>query len=212
MHREYSTSTPFFIAEFKDGAGTGFGSVNANECNALINQEAVRILWKSNCTFAIKTFNTYGGTNWGSLGYRGCDSSYDYGAAVEENRHTWREKYSEKLEANFFKVSPAYLTAVAGNAPNRSYVLIKEITTTPLFGIDSETKFYDVRHADWTSTGITTYKFIMTTSLGHISTPPAWRRPSLDQKGLKDPFVRLRRRWDKSDLLHGPITGCAREH
>jgi beta-galactosidase len=35
-------------------------------------------------------------------------ASYDYGAALTEERSIWREKYSEeKLEANFLKVSSA---------------------------------------------------------------------------------------------------------
>ncbi|KAI4861433.1 glycoside hydrolase family 35 protein [Hypoxylon rubiginosum] len=175
MHEQYSPNTPFFVAEFQGGSGTGFGSVNADACNALVNQESVRVLWKNNYSFAIKIFNiymTYGGTNWGNLGYRGGDSSYDYGAAIKENRHIWREKYSEeKLEANFFKVSPAYLTAVAGNASNGSYVSTDQIATTPVFGTDHPTNFYVIRHADWTSTNTTTYKLIIPTSRGNISIP-----------------------------------------
>ncbi|KAI0886184.1 glycoside hydrolase family 35 protein [Annulohypoxylon maeteangense] len=175
MHQKHSPNTPFFIAEFQGGSGTGFGSVNADACNALVNQESVRVLWKNNYSFAIKIFNiymTYGGTNWGNLGYRGGDSSYDYGAAIKENRHIWREKYSEeKLEANFFKVSPAYLTAVPGNASNGSYVSTDQIATTPVFGTESSTNFYIIRHADWTSINTTTYKFNVPTSIGNISIP-----------------------------------------
>ncbi|KAI2470078.1 glycoside hydrolase family 35 protein [Annulohypoxylon bovei var. microspora] len=163
------------VGETERGSGTGFGSVNADACNALVNQESVRVLWKNNYSFAIKIFNiymTYGGTNWGNLGYRGGDSSYDYGAAIKENRHIWREKYSdEKLEANFFKVSPAYLTSVAGNASNGSYVSTDEIATTPVLGTESLTNFYIIRHADWTSTNTTTYKFIVPTSIENISIP-----------------------------------------
>ncbi|XDG07857.1 hypothetical protein ABKA04_007472 [Annulohypoxylon sp. FPYF3050] len=155
MHQKYSPNTPFFVAEFQGGSGTGFGSVNADACNALVNQES-----------------TYGGTNWGNLGYRGGDTSYDYGAAIKENRHIWREKYSEeKLEANFFKVSPAYLTAVAGNASNGSYVSTDQIATTPVFGTEYPTNFYIIRHADWTSTNTTTYKLNVRTSIGNISIP-----------------------------------------
>ncbi|KAI1091381.1 glycoside hydrolase family 35 protein [Rostrohypoxylon terebratum] len=175
MHQKYSPNTPFFVAEFQGGSGTGFGSVNADACNALVNQESVRVLWKNNYSFAIKIFNiymTYGGTNWGNLGYRGGDSSYDYGAAIKENRHIWREKYSEeKLEANFFRVSPAYLTAVAGNASNGSYVSTDQIATTPVFGTEYPTNFYIIRHADWTSTNTTTYKLDVRTSIGNISIP-----------------------------------------
>ncbi|KAI0116583.1 glycoside hydrolase family 35 protein [Hypoxylon sp. NC0597] len=175
MHQKYSPNTPFFVAEFQGGSGTGFGSVNADACNALVNQESVRVLWKNNYSFAIKIFNiymTYGGTNWGNLGYRGGDTSYDYGAAIKENRHIWREKYSEeKLEANFFKVSPAYLTAVAGNASNGSYVSTDQIGTTPVFATAYRTAFYIIRHADWTSTNTTTYKLIVLTSAGNLTIP-----------------------------------------
>lgn len=115
---------------------------------------------------------TYGGTNWGNLGYRGGDTSYDYGAAVKENRHIWREKYAEsKLETHFFKVSPAYLTSVAGNASNGSYVDTDLIATTPVFGTDAPTNFYIIRHADWTSLNTTTYKLIVPTSIGNVTIP-----------------------------------------
>ncbi|KAI1391999.1 glycoside hydrolase family 35 protein [Hypoxylon trugodes] len=175
LHEQYSPNTPFFVAEFQGGSGTGFGSVNADACNALVNEESVRVLWKNNYGFGIKLFNvymTYGGTNWGNLGYKGGDTSYDYGAAIKENRHIWREKYSEeKLQANFFKVSPAYLTAVAGNSSNGSYVSTDQIATTPVFGTKSRTNFYIVRHADWTSTDTTKYKLIVPTSAGNLSIP-----------------------------------------
>jgi hypothetical protein len=84
----------------------------------------------------------------------------------------WREKYSEsKLEAHFFKVSPAYLTSVAGNAANGSYMDTDQIATTPVFGTDAPTNFYIIRHADWTSVDTTSYKIIVPTSIGNISIP-----------------------------------------
>jgi len=43
-------------------------------------------------------------------------SSYDYGSPIQENRMVSREKYSElKLQAQFLRVSPAYLTATPQN-------------------------------------------------------------------------------------------------
>lgn len=59
MHEQYSPNTPFFVAEFQGGSGTGWGSVNQDGCNALVNQESVRVLWKNNYSFAIKMFNIY---------------------------------------------------------------------------------------------------------------------------------------------------------
>lgn len=116
---------------------------------------------------------TYGGTNWGNMGYFGGYTSYDYGAAITEDRYIWREKYSEtKLQANFLKVSDAYLTATPGNASNGSYASTDAITVTPLFGNNkTQTNFYVTRHADFTSTENTPYRLSVSTSLGNITIP-----------------------------------------
>jgi hypothetical protein len=47
------------VAEFQGGSGTGWGTVNQEGCNALVNQESVRVLWKNNYSFGIKIFNIY---------------------------------------------------------------------------------------------------------------------------------------------------------
>lgn len=102
----------------------------------------------------------------------GGDSSYDYGAAMTETRHVWREKYSEmKLQANFFKVSPEYLTAVPGNATNGTYTVTTDITVTPVIATESSTEFYIVRHANWTSLDTTTYNMTLSTSIGDVTVP-----------------------------------------
>ncbi|KAK3935204.1 glycoside hydrolase family 35 protein [Diplogelasinospora grovesii] len=176
-HEQWSPNTPFFVAEFQGGSATGFGTSGQDGCAALVNMEAVRVLWKNNYGFGMKMFNvymTYGGTNWGNLGYMGGDTSYDYGAAIKENRHVWREKYSEeKLQANFFKVSPAFLTAVAGNAANGSTLVggNKDIAITPVLGTEDKTNFYIVRHADFTSLNNTQYKLQLPTSKGNLTIP-----------------------------------------
>ncbi|KAF2773345.1 hypothetical protein EJ03DRAFT_364528 [Teratosphaeria nubilosa] len=193
LHRNTSPSTPFVIAEFQGGSGTGWGpdSVNQDGCNALVNEESVRVLFKNNYSFGVRLLNiymTYGGTNWGNLGYEGGDSSYDYGAAITEDRHVWREKYSEqKLEANFLRVSPAYLTALPGKAQNDSaYVRDTGIATTPLFGTnDPPTRFYVVRHAGFTSLANTTYTLNVHTSQGKISIPQLGGRLSLNGRDSK---------------------------
>ena len=89
---------------------------------------------------------------------------------IAEDRTITREKYSEaKLEANFFRVSPAYLTAIAGNVSNGSFVNTNKIATTPLFG--NLTIFYIVRHAAYNSLDSTDYRLEVPTSAGNISIP-----------------------------------------
>ncbi|KAL9107270.1 MAG: hypothetical protein Q9227_007812 [Pyrenula ochraceoflavens] len=175
IHRNQSPTTPFSIAEFQGGAGSGWGAVGEDQCAILVNDQAVRVLYKNNYSFGVKLFNvymTYGGTNWGNLGYFGGYTSYDYGAAITEDRYLWREKYSEtKLEANFLKASPAYLTATPGNATNGSYASTDAITVTPLFGSTNGTNFYVVRHADWTSTNSTSYRLSVPINGANLTIP-----------------------------------------
>lgn len=84
----------------------------------------------------------------------------------------YREKYSElKLEGNFMKVSPAYLTASVQPTVNGTYANTDSITTTPLFGNGTATNFYIVRHADFQQLTPTTYTMSLNTSQGTLSIP-----------------------------------------
>ena len=76
-----------------------------------------------------------------------------------------------KLQANFLKVSPAYLTASPGNLANGSYAGTMELAVTPIFDTQSDTKFYVVRHTDFTSTNKTNYRLNVFCSLGNVSIP-----------------------------------------
>ena len=172
------------------------GGFVEEKCAELVNAEAARVVYKNNYSFGVKLFNiymvswnfqgpyiggtagsnttiqTYGGTNWGNLGYQNGYTSYDYGAAITEERGIWREKYSEqKLEANFLKVSPAYLTATPELGVNGSYGAPASIAVTRLVGNGTQTNFYVIRHADFTSTENTQYNLTLSTSLGNVSIP-----------------------------------------
>ncbi|KAE8454333.1 hypothetical protein EG329_005258 [Mollisiaceae sp. DMI_Dod_QoI] len=168
-------STPFTIMEFEGGSGDGWGGVGEDMCAILVNNEGVQVLFKNNYSFGVTIFNTYmiyGGTNWGNLGYHGGYTSYDYGASIQEDRQIWREKYSEmKLQANFLKVSPAYLTSTAGNVGNGSFVSSDNVAVTPLWGNGTCTNFYVARHADFTYAGNASYSLTVSTSMGNITIP-----------------------------------------
>lgn len=114
---------------------------------------------------------TYGGTNWGNLGQSGGYTSYDYGAAISEDRTIFREKYHEaKLIAQFMVSSPAYLEAIPANLTNSSYASTSAITTTPIFG--DVTNFYVVRHSDFTTQARTPFKFTVSTKkAGNVTIP-----------------------------------------
>jgi hypothetical protein len=81
-----------------------------------------------------------------------------------------REKYSEqKLQANFFKVTPSYLTATRGSA-STSWTSTSALTVTPAF--TNTTTFYFLRHTKYNSLDKTSYKLnVQTKSFGNITVP-----------------------------------------
>lgn len=107
------------------------------------------------------------------MGQPGAYTSYDYGAAIKEDRTILREKYAEaKLMAQFIKASPAYLTATPGNLTNSTYVSTPELSTTPLVSTTNATRFYVTRHSDYTSLDVTPYTLtVPTASDGNVTIP-----------------------------------------
>lgn len=121
----------------------------------------------------LSLYMIYGGTNWGNLGHAGGYTSYDYGASITENRELYREKYSEvKLEANFLKVSPSFLTVSVGNLSNGTYASTTDIATTPLYGTESIGNYYIIRQAAFASLSSISYTLVnISTSLGYLNIP-----------------------------------------
>lgn len=114
---------------------------------------------------------TFGGTNWGNLGFSGAYTSYDYGAAITENRELNREKYSEaKLIGNFVKVSPAILTASVGS-PTNTFASTASLTVNPLYGNGTKTNFYLIRSADETQNSPVSYTVTVPTTKGQVTIP-----------------------------------------
>jgi hypothetical protein len=84
--------------------------------------------------------------------FPGVYTSYDYGSALTEYRAITREKYSElKLQANFLKVSPAYLTSkpqnlipstIIGAFTNNSALAVTQLKDE----VGNTTIFYVVRY------------------------------------------------------------------
>lgn len=150
--------------------------------------EFERVFYKNDYSFGLKGINyymLYGGTNWGNMGFAVGYTSYDYGAAIKEDRTVTREKYSElKLQANFFKVSPAWLMADAKNFTNSSeYASTDAITVTPL--ITDTTSFWVIRHSNYSSYDTTDYQLELPTSLGRISVPQLGGSLSLNGRDSK---------------------------
>ncbi|KAK3497574.1 beta-galactosidase precursor [Neurospora hispaniola] len=177
QHLKFSPSTPYTVPEFQGGSFDPWGGYGFDQCEQLINHEQVRVFYKNMFASGVTIFNLYmifGGTNWGNLGHPGGYTSYDYAAAIAEDRTVSREKYSElKLEANFLKVSPGYLTATPDTS-NRTgiYSPNTDITVTALVNYTPEGgSFYVVRHTDYQTLASTPYTLSLPTSAGNLSIP-----------------------------------------
>ncbi|KAI9826091.1 MAG: hypothetical protein M1832_000540 [Thelocarpon impressellum] len=172
-HLAQSPSTPYSIVEFQGGSFDPWGGVGFDKCGEFINADFARVFNKNDYSLGAtlhSLYMIYGGTNWGNIGHPQGYTSYDYGAAIKEDRLVTREKYSElKLEGNFLKASPAYLTAVAQDATSDRYTDTSEITTTPLFS--EKTSFWVTRHSRYNTLASTSYKLKLPTSAGTITIP-----------------------------------------
>jgi hypothetical protein len=174
LHEQQSPTTPYSIVEFQAGSFDPWGGPSFDKCYTLVGAAFERVFYKNLYSFGVTILNlymTWGGTNWGNLGHPGGYTSYDYASPIREDRRVDREKYSEqKVQANFFKVSPAYLTATRGNASNTTWTTTTDLTVTPAFS--GSTGFYFLRHAKYNSLESTSYKLkIPTTAFGNITVP-----------------------------------------
>lgn len=89
--RGYSPRTPVFVAEGQGGAFTAWGrDFQTSECAKFTDAAFTRQFAVNNVANGATLFNSYmeyGGTNWGWTGDPGSGfTSYDYGAAIAENR------------------------------------------------------------------------------------------------------------------------------
>ncbi|KAJ4296789.1 hypothetical protein N0V90_006837 [Kalmusia sp. IMI 367209] len=184
-HLNQSPSTPYSIIEFQGGSYDPWGGPGFDKCLQLVNQEFERVFYKNVYTFGVTILNiymTFGGTNWGNLGHPGGYTSYDYAAPIAEDRQVNREKYSEqKLQANFFKVSPAYLTAERGRLSTTQWTNNPDITVTD--ATNNNTKFYFVRHTKYNTLDSTSYKLTIQTSAFGNTTVPQYNGTSLSLNG-----------------------------
>jgi hypothetical protein len=186
-HLRQSPNTPHSVLEFQAGSYDPWGGPGFDECAKLLNHEFVRVFNKNNFGFGITVLNlymTFGGTNWGNLGYPRGYTSYDYGASVNEDRSVAREKYSEtKLLAHFLKASPAFASAVPGNSSSTAYTSTTDLTVTPVKG--EKTGFWVLRHTAYESTASTEYTLKLPTSEGTLTIPQRGGKLTLNGRDSK---------------------------
>jgi hypothetical protein len=174
-HLRFSPNTPHLIAEFQAGTASGWNDPGYSYCAQANDEVFARVIFKNLYASAVKSLNLYsvaGGTNWGNLGYPDFYTSYDLGAMIAEDGTITSEKYAEtKLQAQFFKVSPAYYSARPVKADTTSFTNNSVLRVTQLLDQDSETSLYVIRHDAYESRAVSPYHLKLHTSRGNIVVP-----------------------------------------
>ncbi|MEV6949641.1 beta-galactosidase [Streptomyces sp. NPDC051172] len=151
---DHPDGKPLYSPEFQGGAFDPWGGPGYDKCAQLINDQFANVFYKQNIAVgatAQSFYMTYGGTNWGWLGMPENYTSYDYGAAIRENRQLDPKYYEDKL-IGYFTQSVAPLTkteAIRATPPDDSAVV-----DTARMNPDTKTQFHVLRHGDSTSTAV----------------------------------------------------------
>ncbi|KAG9019237.1 hypothetical protein FRB90_004799, partial [Tulasnella sp. 427] len=173
FHNRANPHQPLYIPEFQGGAYDpwGPGAPGYESCAVLTNAEFESVfhlsLFASNAKM-INIYMIYGGTSWGHLPFPGVYTSYDYGAAIAENRDIRPEKYAEIKRQGFFlrSIPDFYKTDIL---PGGSWKIMESSGSPPIAGKflqnpDNESGFLIVRHKDSTLTESSSFHIKITVS------------------------------------------------
>ncbi|KAK0444118.1 glycoside hydrolase family 35 protein [Armillaria borealis] len=173
-HQRLNPAEPLALFEWQGGAFDYWSGPNYDNCYKLINEQFANVYYKNNYaagTAIQNLYMTYGGTNWGNMHTHTIYSSYDYGAAIREDR-TLTPKIDElKLQSYFLHASPDYLLAGRiGNGTVGSGTAYSESTdvyTTHLHSPSSGANLYFVRQLTNKKTTDTSFILRVNTTIGN---------------------------------------------
>ncbi|KAJ8507813.1 hypothetical protein ONZ45_g9854 [Pleurotus djamor] len=178
-HQTLNPAEPLALFEWQGGAFSYWSGPSYDMCYELINEQFANVYYKNNYAAEASIQNlymTYGGTNWGNLHTHTIYSSYDYGAAIREDR-TLSPKISElKFQSLFLHASPDYLlVGRIGNGTvglGTAYSVSPDIFTTHLHAPQNDVNFYVVRQRTNQKTTDTVFQLKVNTTLeGEILIP-----------------------------------------
>ncbi|HEY0793723.1 MAG TPA: beta galactosidase jelly roll domain-containing protein, partial [Chthoniobacterales bacterium] len=142
---------PLFTAEFQGGSFDPWGGAGTLNLYKLTGPDFENVFYKSLISQGFTMMNfymTYGGTNWGWLPEPTVYTSYEYGAAINEQRQLTGKYTEQKLIASFTQAVPqlAATQPIRTDAPSNSRLILGGRANP-----DDYTQVLMVRHADATS-------------------------------------------------------------
>jgi beta-galactosidase GanA len=175
--RALTTTSPMFIAEGQGGAFTPWGAnFNTDKCADFVDPAFTRQYGVNNLNNGINMFNyymEYGGTNWGWTGSPSSGfTSYDYGAAINEDRQL-TPKATVQKELGYFQKAFAPISSMVpqagtpvtvdgGSGTIKSYqrIATEDQATESVSG--NGARFLGFRQSDSNSTAELKYSFPLT--------------------------------------------------
>ncbi|MDJ0315085.1 beta-galactosidase [Arthrobacter sp. H35-D1] len=177
--RAMTTTSPMFIAEGQGGAFTPWGAnFNTDRCAEFVDPAFTRQYGVNNLNNGINMFNyymQYGGTNWGWTGSPSSGfTSYDYGAAINEDRQL-TPKASVQKELGYFQRdfdpisnmvpqpgAPVTIDGGAGNIKSYQRIATENVESESVSGNGS--RYLGFRQGDSNSTTELSYSIPLTLS------------------------------------------------
>ncbi|KAJ8075272.1 hypothetical protein PM082_019608 [Marasmius tenuissimus] len=174
-HQRLNPAEPLALFEWQGGAFSYWSGPGYDMCYKLINEQFANVYYKNNYaagTTLQNLYMTYGGTNWGNMHTHTIYSSYDYGAAISEDRLLTLKFHEIKLQSYFLHASPSYMLAGRlGNATGL-HTDSSETYVTHLHSPEDEANFYFVRQSTNQKTTDTVFKLMVNvTGTGEVEIP-----------------------------------------
>ncbi|KAH6641286.1 glycoside hydrolase superfamily [Chaetomium tenue] len=167
-----SPKQPSLMPEFQGGATTPWNGPLGG-CPERTGVDFVNFYYRDNIAQRVTMltlYMIYGGTNWGWLAAQFLGSSYDYGAAIAEDRSIGDKYYEIKNLGLFTRVADE-LAHTERVGTGLDYTNNTDLFTTELRNPDTGAGFYVIRHADTASTSEEWFALKVNTSIGEFFVP-----------------------------------------
>ncbi|KAG9090402.1 hypothetical protein FS749_000548 [Ceratobasidium sp. UAMH 11750] len=163
---------PLYLAEYQGGALDAWNGPGYASCYKLLNEQFANVIYKNNYAAGISLqslYMMYGGTNWGNLAAPVVYTSYDWGAAISEDRSLTSKFHEIKLQGLFLHASPHY--HLAGRVSTGTELSSSSLIFTTHLATAAGQRFYVVRQATNTNTARVEFTLDIKTATGGITLP-----------------------------------------
>ncbi len=198
--RARTTTSPMFIAEGQGGAFTPWGAnFNTDRCAEFVDPAFTRQYAVNNLNNGINMFNyymEYGGTNWGWTGSPSSGfTSYDYGAAINEDRQLTPKAAVQKelgyFQRDFAPISnmvpqdgaPVTVDGGVGNIKSYQRIATENLATDSVTG--NGTRYLGFRQNDSNSTAELKYTVPLTLAPREEVTVASYTTDDTDTTAIK---------------------------